>query len=154
MGDRQLSRMRRWREDARATGVVMLKFPKPQRGSRVLAKEQADAEAATIEKREKGAAKKRDGRCRWPEAHKCRLGLEAAHIQDASLGGPMDRRNLVTVCAWLHRRGPESIHGKQLQVRCETADGAQGPLSFWRQQLDGSYYLVAREIALFRYERD
>lgn len=135
--------------------------PKPAKGTRVLAKERADADARQIELIQKGLAKKRDGRCRWPEKHKCRGGeLEAAHIEDASTGGAMDAENLVTVCPWIHRRGPESIHGKQLKVEKETARGAWAALSFWKQ--DGTfdalgqpkYYLVAREIAPFRYERD
>jgi hypothetical protein len=66
----------------------------------------------------------------------------------------------VTVCAFLHRRGPETIHGKQLKVECDTERGADGALSFWRQtgELDAlgqpTYYLVKREIEPFRYERD
>lgn len=134
---------------------------KPSRGSAILAREQAVAEADAIERREKAAAKKRDGRCRWPEPHKCRGGeLEAAHIIDASLGGAMASGNLVTVCPWIHRRGPESIHGKQLKVEAETERGAWAALSYWRQTgaFDAlgqtTYYLVAREIAPFRYERD
>lgn len=127
---------------------------KPMRGQRVLDREQAQADALKIERDEKGKAKKRDGRCRWPEAHKCRLELEAAHIKDASLGGLMDAANLVTFCGWIHRRGPESIHGKQLKVEKETERGAWGPLSFWKQDEKGEYFLVRREVRPFEYERD
>lgn len=134
---------------------------KPARGSLILAREQADADAARIEREAKGEAKKRDGRCRWPEKHVCRGGnLEAAHIADASLGGAMAPENLVTVCPWIHRRGPESIHGKHLKVEIETPRGAFGALSFWRQTgaFDDlgqpTYYLIARETAPFIYERD
>lgn len=128
---------------------------KPQRGARVLAKVNADAEADALEKREKAASKKFDGyRCRWPEAHVCRFALESAHIKHASLGGEMDRKNLVTLCAWLHRRGPETQQYGQLKIEPETPAGAQGPLAFYRQTLDGSYYLVRRELAPFVYERD
>lgn len=128
--------------------------PKPQRGTRVLDREEAQAAALKLERQEKGKAKKRDGRCRWPEAHKCRFDLEAAHIVDASLGGPMDAENLVTLCGWIHRRGPESIHGKQLRIEKETARGAWGPLSFWKQDAAGVWFMVRRETAPFRYERD
>jgi hypothetical protein len=135
--------------------------PKPSRGARILAKEEADARDLKIEREAKGEAKKRDGRCRWPEKHKCRGGdLEAAHIEDASTGGLMEPANLVTLCPWYHRRGPESIHGKQIKVEKETEHGAIGPLSFWRQtgEFDElgqpTYYLVARETAPFVYERD
>ena len=129
-------------------------FPKPARGSRVIARERETEAALRLEIEQKGTAKKRDGRCRWPEPHKCRCGLEAAHIQDASLGGPMDAANLVTLCAWIHRRGPSSLHGKQLKVECESERGAWGPLSFWRKSDDGDWFLVAREIAPFRLEKD
>lgn len=127
---------------------------KPSRGQRVLDKERDDAEALKHEREQKGLTRKRDGRCRWPEAHKCRFDLESAHIVDASLGGLMDAENLVTLCAWIHRRGPESIHGKQLQIEKETERGAWGPLSFWKKGADGAFYLVARETAPFIYERD
>lgn len=134
---------------------------KPSRGSLMLEREQAAADADRLEREEKGKAKKRDGRCRWPEKHVCRGGaLEAAHIEDASLGGPMDAKNLITVCQWIHRRGPESIHGKQLKVEAETERGAWAALSFWRQtgEFDAlgqpTYYLVARETRPFQYERD
>jgi hypothetical protein len=129
--------------------------PKPSRGSLILEREAAAAKALEIERREKAAAKKRDGRCRWPEKHTCRGGeLEAAHIEDASLGGALDRQNLVTLCPWVHRRGPASIHGKQLRIDVETERGADGPLSFWRKGENGVFFLVARETAPFRYERD
>ena len=128
--------------------------PKPARGQRVLDKEEADARALKHEREQKGLAKRRDGRCRWPETHKCRLQLEAAHIVDASLGGPMDAENLVTLCGWIHRRGPESIHSKELKIEKETARGAWGPLSYWRKGEDGEYFIVKRETAPFQYEKD
>lgn len=127
---------------------------KPIRGGSVLAREKDDAEALKIELEQKGIAKKRDGRCRWPEKHKCRCGFEAAHIRDASLGGEMHADNLILLCGWIHRRGPESIHGKQLKVEVEGPNGARGPLSFWRKGDDGEWYLVRREVRPFEYERD
>jgi hypothetical protein len=131
---------------------------KPSKGSQTLAREEDRAQADAIERREKGAAKKRDGKCRWPEPHKCRGQMEAAHIVDASLGGPMHRANLVLFCAWIHRNGPESIHGKSLKVETESAAGAEGALSFWRRVQESPlvtrWYLVAREIRPFQYERD
>lgn len=129
-------------------------IPKPQRGSLVLEREKAQAEADAIEKREKAAVRKRDGRCRWGEPHICRGGLEAIHIVDASRGGAMCRTNMFRGCRWIHRAGPDSIHGKQLKVECETAAGANGPLSFWRKGDDGTYFLVRREIRPFEYEVD
>jgi hypothetical protein len=128
---------------------------KGSRGALVLAREKAQAEFEALERREKAKAKKRDGgRCRWPEAHKCRFGLEAAHIKHASLGGAMVAANLVTLCGWIHRRGPETQQYGQLEIRGETAAGADGPLSFWRKGDSGEFYLVAREVAPGRIERD
>jgi len=129
-------------------------FFKPPKGTLVLEREAEQAKALKLERAEKGAAKKRDGRCRWPEVHKCRGALEAAHIRDASLGGLMDRTNLILLCAWIHRRGPESIHGKQLRIEINTPAGAEGPCSFYRRGEHGRYHLVARETRPFQLERD
>jgi hypothetical protein len=138
----------------RSSEIVREACPKPVKGSRVLAREEDRAAALKLERQEKGAAKKRDTRCRWPEKHTCRGPLEAAHIRDASLLGPMHRTNLVALCMWLHRSGPESVHGKQLLIERETSNGAQGPLSFWRKGEDGEFYLVRREVRPFEYEKD
>jgi hypothetical protein len=135
---------------------------KPAKGSAILAREKEDAERVAHEREIAKLVKARDGRCRWPEAHKCRGGaLEAAHIVDKSLVGATSMENEITLCPWLHRRGPESIHGKQLKVEKDTERGANGPLSFWRQTgefdaLDQPMYaLVARELAPGGpYERD
>lgn len=127
---------------------------KPARGSLVLAREKADAEREQHERRIAGLVKYRDGfRCRWPEAHTCRGPLEAVHIVDKSLGGETSMENEVALCRWLHRKGPESIHGKQLKIEKETERGANGPLSFWRRTNEYDalgqpiYYCVARESA-------
>lgn len=128
---------------------------KPLRGTRVLEREAEQAAALIHERRVKAAVKARDGRCRWPEKHKCRGGLECAHVVDASLGGSMSTENLVLLCSWTHRRGPESIHGKQLKITHESPDGIDPPwFAFWKQDHYGEYYLVARETAPFQYERD
>jgi len=130
-------------------GPGSVAVPKPIRGQRLLDKDARAKEAKAIEAREKKAAKRRDGgRCRWPEKHFCKGGMESAHIRDASLGGDMHRSNLVTLCAWLHRRGPVSIHGKQLYIEPQTAVGADGALAFYQQGVDGNMYLVAREVAV------
>ncbi len=132
--------------------------PKPSRGQRVLDKEKADAEALADEIAVKKLVKARDIRCRWPEKHKCRGQLEAAHLVDASLGGAMATDNLILLCSWVHRRGPESIHGKQLRIESETPAGADGPLSFWKRDEDasgaGGYYQIKRETSLGILELD
>lgn len=133
---------------------------KPQRGSAILAREKADNERKAHEQEIAKQVKARDGRCRWPEAHKCRGQLEAAHIVDKSRVGSTETSNELAVCAWIHRRGPESIHGKQLKVEKETPQGADGPLSFWRQTGDFDalnqpiYYCVARELSRGVIEKD
>lgn len=126
---------------------------KPLRGARVLDKEDADRKAETHEKRVKGLVKKRDRRCRWPEPHVCRKGFECAHIVDASLLGAMATENLIYVCGWIHRRGPESIHGKQLKVEKDTERGADWTLAFYRRDKSGVYQLVAREVRPGELER-
>lgn len=130
------------------------KLRKPQRGSMVAERDETKAAAKRLEEREKGKVRKRDPRCRIPIPHECRFSLECAHIRDASLGGEMSAANMVRACGWMHRRGPVSIHGKQLQVRPETTAGADGPLSFWLQDVNGEYYLAAREIRPYQIERD
>ena len=132
--------------------------PKPERGSGVLERERVVADRKALERDVALRVKLRDGfKCRWPEVHKCRGGLEAAHIRDKSLLGDTSTANEITLCAWIHRRGPQSIHGKQLKVTPDTADGADGPCSFWKQAsvnaYDG-YYCVARERAIGILERD
>lgn len=133
-------------------------YPKPQKGTRVLEREreQAAMKAHTLEIAK--AVKRRDGRCRWPEEHKCRGELEACHIDDKKMGGDhgllTNTANEICLCAWIHRRGPESLHGEELKVEKETAAGADGPLSYWRKGSDGKWYLVARESQRGIVERD
>jgi hypothetical protein len=133
---------------------VAKQLQKPARGSRVLAKEDADAERAKREAAVRKDVHRFQPRCRWPMAHKCRGGLECAHMLDASLGGAYTAENLIRICAWIHRRGPESIHGKQLAIEPQTPRGARDGLLFYRKGDDGIFYLVARETAPYVLERD
>lgn len=134
--------------------------PKPKRGTAVLERESRKAARKSTEDEVIAEAKALDGyRCRWPEAHKCRGGLEGAHVfQHRGIGGNPagDRTTVETilpVCAWIHRRGPETIDGKDLKVEAETERGTRGPCSFWRRGADG-FEMVAREVMPFVYERD
>lgn len=128
---------------------------KPARGTRVLDKEDDDARQLKHAGQVKAFVRHRDGRCRWPEPHRCRFNLECVHVKDASLMGSMEPWNLILLCGWVHRRGPESIHGKQLRVERETAQDVKHTLfSFWKQDASGEYYLIAREVAPFQYEKD
>lgn len=140
-------------------------MPKASRGQRVLDREEQQAafrkQAVEVMK----AVRARDGGCRWPEAHKCRGGLEACHVEAKGIGGDHGARtttqNELLLCAWIHRRGPASLHGFQLKIECETPDGCDGPLSFWRE--DGgvdrvtgkrTYVCIARERSVGVIERD
>lgn len=128
--------------------------PKPEKGSGLLARESATAARKAKELEVGKAVKARDGgRCRWPEAHKCRGGLEAAHIIDKSLGGETSTSNEIALCAWIHRRGPQSIHGKQLLVTTDSPRGANGPCSFWQKDERG-WFMVARETSCGVVEKD
>lgn len=133
--------------------------PKPAKGSARLEREKAHAELKAAEDAIIAEAKKRDGRCRWPEAHRCRGPLDGAHVfQHRGMGGnPAGDRTTVeailTVCRWIHRSGPESIDGKQLKVEALSADGCNGALSFWRDTERG-WHCVATERMPFAYERD
>lgn len=143
------------RSEALHDPEMTARLRKPIRGQRVIDKEDDDREALKRERAVKALVKVRDSwTCRWPETHVCRKGLECAHVKDASLGGPMETFNLILVCGWLHRRGPESIHGKQLKVEPESRFGTNGPCSFWRKGEDGEYYLVARELRPGVIEKD
>jgi hypothetical protein len=135
---------------------------KPVRGSLVLERDQRKAEAKAERRDATAEAKARDGyRCRWPEAHTCRGLLEGAHIKDKSTYPELaaDSGNIITLCAWIHRRGPASIHKKQLKVEAVTAAGAWAGLSFWRQtgEYDALgqpiYYEVCRESSIGIVER-
>ncbi len=110
-------------------------MPKPKRGSAILARAADDAARKANEREVAALVKARDGfRCRWPEKHVCRGGpLEAAHIRDKSLRGPTSTANEISLCPWIHRRGPESIHSKDLKIEPETEAGCDGPVSFHRQ---------------------
>jgi hypothetical protein len=101
-------------------------FFKGPRGSATIAKEKDAAKETAAELLIKTDVRKRD--------KKCRFGLECAHIVDASRGGEFSTKNLVLLCGWIHRKGPESIHGKELEVRILSKKGADGPLSYHRKR--------------------
>lgn len=135
--------------------------PKPLRGSDRLARDEKRA-AEKMDEREAIAEAKKlaNWTCRWPEPHKCIGGLEGAHVVDKSRGGSNVPENIFVTCAWIHRRGPESIHGKQLKV--EIIDphlGTKGPLSFWRRSDEYDvlgqpiFYEIARERSPFVLEK-
>lgn len=133
---------------------------KPARGS--YRQERDEQRAAEVAKEELAIkdAKVRDGHhCCWPERHKCRGLLEGAHIVDKSRGGANHTSNIISVCAWIHRRGPESIHSKDLVVQPLTDAGADGAVAYYRRiwsevkRGESSLRLIARERATRILER-
>lgn len=129
--------------------------PKPQRGEHVLDREAQRLELRKAEAIAKTKAKVRDSfTCRWPEKHVCRGPLEGAHIfYDKGMGGDhgtvSDTWNILTLCSWIHRRGPVSIHGKQLKVEAETPYGADWCCSFWRRdEFEAEWRCVGVESAI------
>jgi hypothetical protein len=135
-------------------------LPKPQRGSWKLEREQRKSGNDAEELAAKKAAKAQDGRCRWPERHKCRGGLEGAHVIDKSRGGANAPENILTLCAWIHRSGPESIHSKDLAVQPLTKLGTRGPCAFyrrvWSETKRGEFSLkcIGREVSIGIMERE
>jgi hypothetical protein len=126
---------------------------KEPRGTATLRKEKAAAKETDAEIEIKKLVKLRDGKCRWPERHKCRGGLECAHWKDASLGGDMVTTNLILLCKWIHRTGPKSIHGKDLAIEPLTKKGCDGPVKFFRQTFNEATgerkrTLIAKESAV------
>jgi len=127
---------------------------KAPRGTATLKKEQADKHESDAEIAIKKLIKLRDGKCRWPERHKCRGGLEVIHVQDHSTGGAFITSNLWLGCKWIHRTGPKSIHSKDLVLKPLTKRGTDGPCAFYRRVYAESrkdHYtdkLIARERAV------
>lgn len=130
---------------------------KPAKGSYTLKRDKArNDDDAKLEKAAKAAKARDHNRCRWPERHKCRGGLEAAHLKDKSRGGDNSTENLFTICAWLHRLGPETIHSKDLVIDPLTNRGADGICNFLRRDWGNTakpWELVGRERAIGLLER-
>jgi hypothetical protein len=128
-------------------------FFKQPRGTATLKKEKASREESAEELDIKKLVRLRDGKCRWPEAHKCRGGMEVVHLKDRSLGGEYVTGNLWLACKWIHRSGPKSIHSKDLALEPLTKKGCDGPMRFYRQTFEVATgkpkrTLVARESAI------
>jgi hypothetical protein len=127
--------------------------PKPARGTHVIDRETKRYQIELAERDAKGLARKRDSYCRWPEKHTCRGVIEVAHIfHDKGMGGDhglvSKTWNLMTLCAWMHRLGPASIHGKQVRVEPETPYGADKACSFWRLDEHGEWVCVGVEVRI------
>lgn len=132
----------------------MLQFPKPQRGTHVLDREAARYAIVKAERVAKALAKRRDHwGCRWPD-HKCRGPIEVAHVFTAAgMGGDpqlirTQPENLMTLCSWVHRHGPQSLHSRDLKIEAETPLGTDGPCAFYRRDEHGFWISVGVELAV------
>jgi hypothetical protein len=67
------------------------------------------------------------------------------HIVYRSAGGEDDEANVITLCA--------ECHAEQHAGRLDVKGNARTGVEVWRQR-DGGWYLVAREVRPFQYERD
>ncbi len=133
----------------------MTAIPKPLRGSLVFEREDRKRAIREAEQLAKRMAKVRDGwQCRWPGAHLCKGVVEVAHIfEDKKMGGDHGRLSvtaqLMTLCSFAHRRGPQSVHGKTFKVEPETPRGADGACAFYRREtLLHEWVCVGVEVAI------
>lgn len=113
----------------------------------------------------------RDGRqCRCcdkrsdPEATGLLTRGHRHHIVYRSAGGQDESWNLVTLCAECHA----DEHANRLQIVCvlsvsggstdgpteTTVVGANGPLTFWRKDITGNWFISREEIAVRQVRRD
>jgi hypothetical protein len=133
-------------------------FFKGPRGKATLDKEKAAREETAAELLVKADVKARDRTCRCPLRHKCRGGMEVIHWKDRSLGGEFSTRNLWLGCAFVHRTGPVSIHGKDIEIEPLTKKGLDGPCAWWLLKYPEGWgkpkrTLIARESAVGVVER-
>lgn len=120
---------------------------KTERGLHTRERKATQATVKTREKKEKIEAKKRDVKgCRWPKddhetkRHVCEGQLESAHMVAVGMGGDKngtrtDRRELLTVCTWIHTGSPLGIeyHGRKWEP-LDPKLGAYGPVAFYRRE--------------------
>lgn len=135
---------------------------KPARGSGLVARKERRHERIAREDDAKDDCRRLDRyRCRYPHCPYCRrykdLIPQAAHVIQAK-GMSGDRTGQRSTVDKLMLFCPP-IHGLQEQhlidVRPLTAHGTRGPCEFWRRETqEQPWFLVARETALFIYERD
>lgn len=109
-------------------------FFKAARGTATLKKEKAEKAETDEELLVKKDVRARDVKCRWPERHRCRHGMEVIHVKDKSLGGEYLSSNLWLGCGWIHRKGLKTIHSKDLAVEpIDPKRGCDGPMKFYHQ---------------------
>jgi hypothetical protein len=106
----------------------------------------------------KAEVRKRDRICRWPHCQNCRRykpAFEVAHVVRAKgMGGDHGTVSTPDKMMLLDR----ITHGEQERntrdVRPLTDAGTDGPCEFWSWTAQDGWFLIARETAPFRYDRD
>lgn len=101
----------------------------------------------------KTAAKVRDFfRCQFPGCTVSgRHNVEAAHLEDAGMGGRFSvsnhQRCYVTLCR-AHHQGRRSVHTTHIEVRPLTADGGDGPLAWYDRTRHGNTWSAWRHVGI------
>lgn len=133
---------------------------KPAKGSHLIARKERRKAIENDEEGEKRKVRLRDKSCRWPKCENCRRygpRLEVAHIDAKGMGGDHGVRSSadqMMLLDFLTHQGPQGIERHERKIEPLTAAGTDGPCAFYARDSNGDFYLVAREIAPFYYERD
>lgn len=133
-------------------------FPKGSKASHWLEGRKRRKAIVDAEEREKLKVRKRDKQCRWPYCENCRAWkprLDVAHVCGAKgMGGDHGARSTADQMMFLDA----VTHSEQEQHKREivplTDHGTDGPCEFWLLDDAGEWCLIARERALFYYEKD
>ena len=113
-------------------------FPKPAKGSALIARREKRKHLDALEDAEKHTVRIRDRmQCRWPGCEYCRryksLTLHCAHIHDKGMGGDHGVRStadqMILLCSLRHE-GPISLHSGDCRITPITAQGTNGPCRF------------------------
>jgi hypothetical protein len=138
-----------------------LALPKGHKGQSYMEARTRRKAVKAAEDAAKEEVRKRDKSCRWPHCANCKAykpRLEVAHLDAKGMGGDHGTVSgpdqMILLDFLTHQSGPRSLeqHGKRIDPI--TAQGTNGPCEFWAKDENEQWYLVAREVAPFLYERD
>lgn len=130
---------------------------KPQPGSQ----RRRAAVQEGLTKLKKTEAKVRDVfRCQYPGCTmQGRHNVDGAHVENSGMGGrpsvSSQRSDFVTLCNHNgpdggHHRGNVSLHSTHLLVKPLSADGADGPLAWYRRPRVGNAWGAYRQVGISR----
>lgn len=131
----------------------MIGFPKPAKGTALLARKQRRAELVSHEAREKAKVRKRDRGCRWPgcDCRKLKLRTEVAHLDAKGIGGDHGVRTtadqMIELC-FIKHQGVPSLHSGDLKIEPLSAAGTNGCCAFYARSESGRMEHVASERAV------